>query len=122
MDVTSHPSQPAADVPASQVPTAGDASGNAGGYADSMTVQIAVKLSEELLAAVDSLVAEGRFDSRSAVVRAGLRMVMDQARAEQIDRAFIDGFRRMPERPEELREARRLAIEAIEDEPWEKWW
>jgi hypothetical protein len=63
-----------------------------------------------------------RFDSRSAVVRAGLDLVVRQARGQRIDRAFIDGFRRMPDRPEELRDAQRLAVEAIQDEPWEKWW
>jgi Arc/MetJ-type ribon-helix-helix transcriptional regulator len=96
--------------------------GNAARYAESMTIQIAVKLSNQIVAAIDELIAEGRYDSRSAAVRAGLDMVTRQARAERIDRAFTDGFRRMPERPEELREARRLAIEAIDDEPWEKWW
>lgn len=30
--------------------------------------------------------------------------------------------RRTPDAPEELRDARRLAIEAVEDEPWDTWW
>ena len=87
-----------------------------------MTVQIAVKLSESLIGAVDALVADGRFASRSEAVRRGLDHVVAQARADRIDRAFADGFQRVPERPEELRDARRLAIEAIADEPWDTWW
>jgi len=87
-----------------------------------MTIQIAVKLPEQTVAAIDALIAEGRFSSRSAVVRAGLAMVTRQARAERIDQAFADGFRRVPERSDELHDARRLAIEAIEDEPWDRWW
>ena len=96
--------------------------GHAHGYAVRMTIQIAVKLSDEVVAAIDELVAAGRFDSRSAVVRAGLDLVTRQARSERINQAFADGFRRMPERPEELHDARRLALDAINDEPWEKWW
>ncbi|CAN5915311.1 hypothetical protein BH23ACT10_BH23ACT10_06180 [soil metagenome] len=87
-----------------------------------MTTQIAVKLSDALVAAVDVLVAEGRFASRSEAVRAGLDHIVATASSDRIDRAFVEGFRRVPERPEELREARRLALEAIADEPWEKWW
>jgi Arc/MetJ-type ribon-helix-helix transcriptional regulator len=87
-----------------------------------MTTQVAVKLPDELVAAIDRLVAVGRFASRSAAVRAGLGILTREAERELIDRAFRDGFRRIPETAEELEEARRLAIEAIEDEPWEPWW
>ncbi len=87
-----------------------------------MTQQIAVKLSEDLITALDNLVASGRFESRSGAVRAGLRLVIRDAVREQIDRSFADGFRRMPETDDEIAEARRLAIESIEDEPWEPWW
>lgn len=75
-----------------------------------------------MLAAVDELVANGRYDSRSAAVRAGLDLVTRHARAEAINRAFAEGFRRVPESPEELRDAHRLAIDAIDDEPWQPWW
>lgn len=87
-----------------------------------MTTQIAVKLSEELLSALDELVDAGRFESRSGAVRAGLGILIRQAGREEIDRAFTEGFRAHPENPDELGDARRLAIEAIEDEPWERWW
>lgn len=87
-----------------------------------MSTQIAVKIPDTVLATIDDLVARGRYPSRSAAVRAGLEMVARQARAEAIDRAFTEGFRRVPEAPDELRDAQRLAIEAIEDEPWEPWW
>lgn len=87
-----------------------------------MTTQIAVKVSDTLLATIDGLVAQGRFESRSAAVRLGLDLLTRQAHAEAIDRAFTEGFRRTPESPDELRGAHRLAIEAIEEEPWEPWW
>lgn len=87
-----------------------------------MTRQIAVKVPDDVLDAVDDLVAAGRFSSRSGAIRAGLDLLVRQANRELLDRAFADGFRRRPEGSDELAEARRLAIEAIEDEPWERWW
>lgn len=87
-----------------------------------MTSQIAVTLPDAVVAAVDALVAQGRFDSRSAAVRAGLDMVTRLDRDDTIAHAYTEGFRRVPETLEELRDAHRLAIDAIEDEPWTPWW
>lgn len=87
-----------------------------------MSTQIAVKLPETTLAALDRLVANGRFQSRSEAVRVSLDRVLREARAEELDRAFAAGFTRHPERPDELAEAQRLAVDAIEDEPWDRWW
>ena len=87
-----------------------------------MTVQIAVKLPDELLEAVDRLVASNRFASRSEVVRAGLQRIVADDAAQTIDRAFSEGFTRHPDSDEDMRRATRLAVESIEDEPWEKWW
>jgi Arc/MetJ-type ribon-helix-helix transcriptional regulator len=87
-----------------------------------MTTQIAVKLPEDLLEAVDRLVETQRFASRSEIVRAGLqRMIADDA-AATLDRAFVDGFTQHPDSDADLRRATTLAIESIDDEPWEKWW
>ena len=92
------------------------------GYTPCMTVQIAVKLPEELLDAVDRLVAGDRFASRSEMVRAGLQRIVDDDVVQTIDRAFAEGFTRHPDSDEDIRRTTRLAIESIEDEPWEKWW
>lgn len=87
-----------------------------------MTTQIAVKLPDDVLARVDQLVSEGLFPSRSAAVRRGLEAIL-QARASQvIDRAYEEGYGKFPETDEEMREATRLAIESINEEPWQKWW
>lgn len=87
-----------------------------------MTSQVAVKLPPEMVAAVDGLVRAGRFDSRSHAIRAGIDLVVRGARADLIDDSFRRGFQACPESTGELADARRLATEAIEAEPWEKWW
>lgn len=84
--------------------------------------QIAVKLPDELVDAVDDLVGRGLFKSRSAAVRVALQAVIAGERHRVIDNAYADGYGEVPESEREIAEAARLAIEAIEDEPWERWW
>jgi hypothetical protein len=39
-----------------------------------------------------------------------------------VDKRFGDAMARHPETDEEIAEATRLAVDAIHDEPWERWW
>lgn len=87
-----------------------------------MTKQIAIKLPDELVAEVDRLVERGAFASRSQAARDGLRAAVTAQRHRELDRQFRDAAARSPESDEEIAEATRLAIDAIEDEPWERWW
>ncbi len=87
-----------------------------------MTVQIAVKLPDELLARLDELVRSGHFPSRSGGIRRALEVLLSAEGRRRIDAAFAEGFRRVPDDGPELAEATRLAVEAIEEEPWERWW
>jgi Arc/MetJ-type ribon-helix-helix transcriptional regulator len=87
-----------------------------------MSPQIAVKLPDRLLREVDDLIGAGGFQSRSHAVRYALEGLVRAERRRSIDEAFARGFTRHPETDEELADATRLAIESIEEEPWEKWW
>lgn len=87
-----------------------------------MTTQIALKLPDALAAALDELVERGVYPNRSQAVRVAVEALVRRSAAERIDAAFAEGFTRHPERPEEIADATRLAVEAIEDEPWEPWW
>jgi len=91
-------------------------------YARGMTTQIAVKLSAELVDELDRLVEEGAFDSRSQAVRRGLEALVTAHRGGELDRRYREAFSRLPETDEEMAEATRLAVDAIQDEPWERWW
>lgn len=87
-----------------------------------MTKQIAVKLPGELVGALDQLIEQGAFDSRSHAVRSGLETVINARRREELDRRYRDAAAQLPESREEIADATRLAVEAIHDEPWERWW
>lgn len=91
-------------------------------YAGRMTKQIAVKLSDELVDELDRLIDAGCFESRSQAVRSGLEAAVAAQRGRELDQRYRDAFDRLPESPDEIAEARRLGVEAIRDEPWERWW
>ncbi len=87
-----------------------------------MTTQIAVKLPDDLVAELDRLVARGDFPSRSQAVRSALEGIVAARRQQELDARYRQALARVPETEEELAEARRLATDAIHDEPWERWW
>lgn len=87
-----------------------------------MTIQIAIKLPDEMVGELDELVEGGAFESRSQAVRAGVEAVVADRRRKQLEQRYRDALARMPETEAELAEAGRLAADAIADEPWERWW
>lgn len=84
--------------------------------------QIAVKLPDELVREIDDLVAVGLFKSRSSAVRMALEATVATQRRRDLEQAYADGYRSMPESEREMADSARLAVQAIHDEPWERWW
>ena len=87
-----------------------------------MTIQIAVKLPDELVQELDRLVEQGDFASRSQAVRSGISAIVAARRRAEIERRFRQAAVDLPETERELADATRLATEAIHDEPWQRWW
>jgi Arc/MetJ-type ribon-helix-helix transcriptional regulator len=87
-----------------------------------MTVQIAVKLPDKLARDLDRLVKRGTFENRSQAMRAGLETIIAAREREQLRARYRDAIAQHPETAEELAEASRLAVESIEEEPWQRWW
>lgn len=85
-----------------------------------MAIRIAIDLPDDLVAAIDHLIEDGTFQSRSAAVRLALDALIAASERTAVDQAFARGFRAVPETADELADAMRLAVEAINDEPWEK--
>jgi Arc/MetJ-type ribon-helix-helix transcriptional regulator len=83
-----------------------------------MTTQIAVRLPDELVARLDTLVAGGSYESRAAAVRAGIEALMALERRRTIDRALVSGYERFP--PTQVEDVAALASlrDAIAEEPW----
>jgi Arc/MetJ-type ribon-helix-helix transcriptional regulator len=87
-----------------------------------MTKQIAVKLPDDLVDEIDRLVDGGTFSNRSQAIRTGLEAMVAGQRRQEIDRQYRAALTRLPETSDEIDEATALAIAAINDEPWDRWW
>lgn len=82
------------------------------------TRQIPIRLSEALLADLDSLVAGGAYRSRAAAIRAGIHAVLHTERQHRIDQEIIDGYTRHPATEAEAQSALASMRDAIAEEPW----
>jgi Arc/MetJ-type ribon-helix-helix transcriptional regulator len=81
-------------------------------------IQLVTKVDDSMAMAVDELIANGQFASRSEAVRAGLSHVVEQSRRAATATAILAGYQRVPETDEELEQARLATIAMIEEEPW----
>ena len=62
-----------------------------------MTIQVPVRLTEEDVAALDEVVASGRFASRSDVLRTALEGLLREEREREIDEAYRRGYGAHPQ-------------------------
>jgi Arc/MetJ-type ribon-helix-helix transcriptional regulator len=77
-----------------------------------MTIQVPVRLTEEDVAALDEVVASGRFASRSEVLRTALEGLLREEREREIDEAYRSGYSKYPQE-EWIGEAGLAALEAF---------
>lgn len=82
------------------------------------TEQIAVRVPEEQLALLDSLIERGTYENRAAAVRAGIDFLLQLDRRRSIDQAITDGYRRLPPTDGEQDAAVASMAQAIAEEPW----
>ncbi len=80
--------------------------------------QFVTRLDEQLVAAVDALVADGVVATRSEAVRMGLERLVDRHRRQQIGEQIADGYRRRPQTEEELKGLDEATRALIGEESW----
>jgi Arc/MetJ-type ribon-helix-helix transcriptional regulator len=84
-----------------------------------MTVQLVTRIPDTIAVAVDHLVDEGVFASRSDAVRAGLEAVIDRERRAAVGRAIVEGYKRVPQGDDDDLAWSDAATSAmIAEEPW----
>lgn len=62
-----------------------------------MTVQVPVRLTEEDVSALDALVAEGAFRTRSDALRSALAALLKERRELEIEEAYRRGYGKYPQ-------------------------
>ena len=81
-------------------------------------VQLVTRVDEATAEAIDRLIAEGGFESRSDVVRRGLELLVDTHDRAKIAAAIIRGYTLIPPTDEEALWADDAAARMIAEEPW----
>lgn len=82
------------------------------------TGQLVTRIDAELSAAVDELIQEGEYESRSDAMRKALTALVDLHRRRKIGDQIVEGYLRFPETAEELEQARLNAIEMVNEIAW----
>ena len=78
---------------------------------------IQVPIDEELLARIDERV--GRVaESRAAFIREACRWRLEALKGGQLDRQYVDGYRRKPEDPTWAKATARLLTKVLPRERW----
>lgn len=90
---------------------------NAERYAQRMA-QLVTRVADDLVTAVDDLVAAGVVASRSEAVRLGLERLVDRYRREEIGARIANGYRAHPQSEAEVAWADESSLRMIAEEPW----
>lgn len=80
--------------------------------------QLVTRIDDDLVRAIDELVAQGVVESRSDAVRLALRELVDRHRRRQRAEAEIAAYTAMPQTEDELWGVDEAARRMIEEEPW----
>ena len=83
-----------------------------------MSKMITLRISEERKERLDELVAGGAFPTRAAALTAALDRLLAEEAERTLDRVIVEGYTRVPPKPEEDAYARASARRSIGDEPW----
>ncbi len=83
-----------------------------------MTSPVPTRFTDDELALIDALVAEGVGETRSAVIRQGVHHLAEAVRRASVGEAIAASYRRDPQTVEDDELAMANAIALTEAEPW----
>jgi len=87
-------------------------------YALRMSIQIAVRIPEQLGEQLEALVGSGRFETKADAVRSALEALIDAERRADVGRRIVDGYRKVPQDAADVAAAAGAAERSIDEEPW----
>lgn len=83
-----------------------------------MTTPVPTRFTDDELALIDELVEEGVGESRSAVIRQGVRHLADAVRRTRVGTAIAESYRERPQSSDDDDLAMANAVALTEAEPW----
>ena len=81
------------------------------------TAKIAISLPVEVLRKVERLRKETG-ESRSALIRKAIERIFEDREKARKDRAYVEGYRRMPETAEDRLLSDEMVAESLSRDPW----
>jgi Arc/MetJ-type ribon-helix-helix transcriptional regulator len=82
------------------------------------SVQVAVRMTQDVAEQLDALVASGAYESRAAAIRAGIEVLVASEERARIDCQMVEGYTQHPQTEEEISTAWENLRRSIEEEPW----
>ena len=79
---------------------------------------IQVPMDEKLLCAVNRE-ARATHSTRAALIRAACQEYLRRIEEQELERRYVEGYRRKPEKPDWGRMGAKLAAEVLPEERWE---
>jgi len=86
-----------------------------------MSMQIAVRIPDQMIIEIDGLVDDGDYESRAELVRVALEGFLDADRRRRIGQQIVEGYTRIPQDPDEFADLQAMALRSLPDEDWEDW-
>jgi Arc/MetJ-type ribon-helix-helix transcriptional regulator len=83
-----------------------------------MSIQIAIRIPDELAGKLETLVSSGRFDTKADAVRSALEALVDAERRAGVGRQIVEGYQRVPQDDVDVAATHEAAIRSIDEEPW----
>jgi Arc/MetJ-type ribon-helix-helix transcriptional regulator len=83
-----------------------------------MSIQIAIRIPDALAEQLESLVTEGRFETKADAVRSALEALVDAERRADVGRQIVEGYRKVPQEDGDVAAAAEAAVRSIDEEPW----
>lgn len=83
-----------------------------------VTIPVPTRFTDDELAIIDGLVAEGVGETRSAVIRQGVHQLAESVRRASVGRAIAESYRTHPQTADDDELAMASAIALTEAEPW----
>ena len=82
---------------------------------------IQVPMDEKLLKAVNRRAKKNR-STRSALIREACQQHLERLNEEELDRRYVEGYRRKPEGPDWGQLGEKMALEVWGKEDWDEAW
>jgi metal-responsive CopG/Arc/MetJ family transcriptional regulator len=82
-----------------------------------MSTQLAVRVTEDQLKALDAFAAAQGYANRADAIRAAIADAITRADDEAINQSYRNGYSEFPDTAQEMAEAHSLAVSAIREEP-----